>query len=133
MFNKNYRIMKHNLFIKARWLLCTLFAVFLITPQVWADDVTSVANIVDGATYHIKGQKGATVQYLSFTDAVTNSVKGTGVTDETNAIALKFVKVSDNTYQIITPLGYYVTPNSSNGTLKVSSTATTCTAQKTPL
>ena len=29
--------MKHNLFIKARWLLCTLFAVFLITPQVWGE------------------------------------------------------------------------------------------------
>ena len=37
--------MKHNLFIKARWLLCTLFAVFLTTPQVWGEDVSGTISL----------------------------------------------------------------------------------------
>ena len=108
-------------------LLC--LTLFLGVGNAWGaagDEITSIANIVSGKTYYIKGVRSSTTYYLTFTDA-TGSQSGTESSTTSGAVPITFTAVTGG-YNLTTPNGYYIAPGTSNGKINVSSSAITVSA-----
>ncbi len=91
------------------------------------DEITSVASIVSGKKYFIKGKRtNGTIEYLSFTDSTGTSVTGTGVSSTNTAQSVAFVKENSSWY-IKTGSNYYLYPGTSNGKLIITTTKTAVT------
>ncbi len=125
-----------QIFLKSFCARClTLLVLALLSTNLaWGGDgneVSSVADIVSGKTYYIKGvrnvNKVATTYYLKFTDE-KGSQSGTEESNIEDAIAITFNKVSDGVYTLKTPKSFYIAPGTSNGKINVSSTAINVTA-----
>lgn len=85
------------------------------------DEITSIANIVSGKTYYIKGVRSSTTYYLKFSDA-TGSQSGTESSTTEGAVPITFTAVTGG-YNLTTPNGNYIAPGTSNGKINVSSSA----------
>ncbi len=113
---------------KLTFLILALFALCL--NFTWAspgDEITSVANIVSGKTYFIKGVRKAGTFYLTFSDT-QGSQSGTEASSTSSAVAITFTKVSEGVYNLTTPNGYYIAAGTSNGKINVSENAINVTA-----
>lgn len=96
------------------------------------DEVTDIANIVDGKSYYIKGvrnvSKVATTFYLKFTDTV-GSQSGTESKTTEGAQLITFIKNGEgSTYHLKTASGHYIAPGTSNGKITVSESPIAVTA-----
>ena len=100
----------------------------------WAaegDEITSIANIVDGKSYYIKGVRNVsstpTTYYLTFTDA-TGSQSGTESSTKAGAQLITFHLVSSGVYTLETSTGKFIAPGTSNGKIAVSASGVNVTA-----
>ena len=118
--------MKKKVLFQARWLLCSLLAVFL-TTNVWADKITRIANIESGKTYYIGATTSNTDYYLSVSGSTASSsvIAGTAVTDKTSAATFVFTQDGDNwTIKFADSDNYLSLSNSkNNGKVIVNTTA----------
>ena len=108
-------------------LLCALVAG---SSNVWAtegDEITSIANIVDGQSYYIKGVRSSTTYYLTFTDA-TGSQSGTESSTTAGAQLITFHLVSTGVYTLETASGNFIAPGTANGKISVSASGVNVTA-----
>ena len=104
----------------------------------WAtegDEITSIANIVDGKSYYIKGVRNVsgtpTTYYLTFTDA-TGSQSGTESANTEGAQLITFHLVSSNAnnkvFTLETSSGNFIAPGTANGKIAVSASGVNVTA-----
>lgn len=118
---------------KPHLLKRTLLLLALIVGCVsygWAaegDEITSIANIIDGQSYYIKGVRSEKTYYLAFTDA-TGSQSGTESSTTSGAQLITFHLVSSGVYTLETTSGRYIAPGTSNGKINVSADAINVTA-----
>lgn len=118
--------MKHKL-LKSLLLLCALVGGMSTAWADEGDEITSIANIVDGKSYYIKGVRSSTTYYLSFTDAV-GSQSGTESSTKAGAQLITFHLVSSGVYTLETSTGKFIAPGTSNGKIAVSASGVNVTA-----
>lgn len=107
-----------------------LSALVVGSSNVWAtegDEITSIANIVDGQSYYIKGVRSSTTYYLTFTDA-TGSQSGTESSTTAGAQLITFHLVSTGVYTLETASGNFIAPGTANGKISVSASGVNVTA-----
>ena len=107
-----------------------LSALVVGSGSAWAtegDEITSIANIVDGQSYYIKGVRSSTTYYLTFTDA-TGTQSGTESSTTADAQLITFHLVSTGVYTLETASGNFIAPGTSNGKISVSASGVNVTA-----
>ena len=96
------------------------------------DEITSIANIVDGKSYYIKGVRNIsgtpTTFYLNFTDATTGSQSGTESSTTAGAQLITFHQQSAGVYYLETASGKFIAPGTSNGKIQVAASGISVTA-----
>ena len=112
-------------------LLCALVAGSGTMWGAEGDEITSIANIVDGKSYYIKGVRNVsgnpTTFYLNFTDAI-GSQSGTESSTTAGAQLITFHKQSDGVYHLETALGNFIAPGTTNGKIQVAAAGINVTA-----
>ena len=114
--------------LKMMLLLCALIVESGSIRATEGDEITSIANIVDGQSYYIKGVRSNNTYYLTFTDMVGQTQSGTESSTTSGAQLITFHKISDGVYTLKTATGNYIAPGTSNGKINVSSSAVNVTA-----
>jgi len=120
-----------KLLLRTMLLLCALIAGSGTMWGAEGDEITSIANIVDGKSYYIKGVRNIsgtpTTFYLNFTDA-TGSQSGTESSTTAGAQLITFHQQSAGVYYLETASGKFIAPGTSNGKIQVAASGISVTA-----